>query len=169
MKVLFTGERDSGKSTFLCQLLPSLDLACGGVIALPFFRDGGKAGMDACDVATGVTVPLARRDGSGIPVGRYRLRRDGLAHARRAVYRGATTRRLTFVDEVGPLELRNAGLMPALRFALRHAPHVVLVVRQRLVDRVAAMPWDFVRVADHEELRQMLSRCIANYNSGPCI
>lgn len=165
MKVLFTGRRDSGKSTFLHQLAASLDLACGGVIALPVIRDGGKVGMDAYDVATGVTMPLARLDGPGIPVGRYGLRRDGLAHARQAVYRGATTRQLTFVDEVGPLELRDAGLMPALRFALQHAPHVVVVVRQRLADRVAGMPWDFSRAAGREELKRLLSRCIANYNS----
>ncbi len=165
MRILFTGRRDSGKSTFLYELSASLDLACGGVISLPVMRDGDKRGMDALDVATGRRVSLARLDGAGIPVGRYRLRRDGITHARQAIYRGAMTRPFTIVDELGPLELRGAGLLPAARFALRHAPHVVVVVRQRLADRVAAMPWHFYRAANREEMKQLAARCIANYNS----
>lgn len=158
MKVLYTGRRDSGKSTFLYELLPSLDLACGGVIALPFFRNDEKTGMDAHDVATGRRVPLARLDGAGVPVGRYRLRREGIIHARQAVYRGATTRQLTIIDELGPLELRGEGLMPAARFALRNAPHVVFVVRRRLADRMAAfLPGRFIRVHSPEQLASLLT------------
>jgi nucleoside-triphosphatase THEP1 len=158
MNILYAGRRSSGKSTFLHDLVPSLDIACGGVIALPFFRNGDKLGMDALDVATGMTVPLARVQGDGIPVGRYRLRRPGIRHARQAVYRGSMTRQLTVVDELGPLELRHAGLMHAARFALRHAPYAVVVVRERLADIVAsAMQEDFCMVSSPGELASLLT------------
>ncbi|MFO8133571.1 MAG: nucleoside-triphosphatase [Thermoplasmatota archaeon] len=158
MNILHTGGRDSGKSTFLHELTASLDLACGGVISLPAMEQGEKIGMDALDVATGIRVPFARLDGDGIPVGRYRLRRKGIAHARRAIYRGAMTRQLTFVDELGPLELRDGGLMPAARFALRRAPHAVFVVRRRLADRVASrLQDDFIRVCSREQLTGLLT------------
>ncbi len=158
MNILYAGRRSSGKSTFLHGLVPSLDIACGGVITLPFFRNGDKIGMDALDVATGVTVPLARMHGDGIPVGRYRLRRSGIRHARQAIYRGSMTRQLTIVDELGPLELRHDGLMPPARFALRHAPHAVVVVRERLADAVAsAMQEDFCMVSSPGELASLLT------------
>lgn len=165
MNILFTGQRGSGKSTFLYELTAYLDMACGGIISLPVMQDGEKVGMDALDVATDRRVPLARLHGDGIPVGHYRLRREGIAHARRAIYRGALTRHLTVIDEVGPLELRGGGLMPAVRFALEHAPHVVVVVRRRLADAVAAMPWHFYRATEPDQLERMLLPHIANYNS----
>ena len=158
MNILYTGRRDGGKSTFLYELSASLDVACGGVITLPVFHQGNKAGMDALDVATGVMVPFARMDGDGIPVGRYMLRRDGIAHARRAIYRGAMTRQLTFIDEVGPLEMQDAGLMPAAHFALRRAPYTVVVVRERMADLFASiMQADFRLVSSPGELASLLT------------
>lgn len=158
MNILFTGTRGSGKSTSLYELTASLGMACGGVISLPVIQQDEKVGMDAVDLATHRRVPLARLHGDGIPVGRYRLRRGGIAHARRAIYRGALTRQLTVIDEVGPLELRGSGLMPAVRFALRHAPHVLIVVRQWLAATMTRLPWRFCRVTGPAQLERMLPR-----------
>jgi nucleoside-triphosphatase THEP1 len=57
---------------------------------------------------------------------------------------------LVVIDEVGPLELRGSGLMPAVELALASTVNVLIVVRSSLKDAVQKRfpEYELVVVAD---------------------
>ncbi|MDH4241888.1 MAG: nucleoside-triphosphatase, partial [Phycisphaerae bacterium] len=57
---------------------------------------------------------------------------------------------LVVIDEVGPLELRGKGLMPAVELALASAVNLLLVVRRSLKEALQRHfpQYEFVVVAD---------------------
>ena len=142
--IVLTGRPGSGKTTTLERIIDSLvghgnDVA--GLIQPGVFRDGAKVGFCIRDLRTGEEAPLARRTSreSGQHGTGFQFDEAGLDLARRAlasVPEGA----VLVVDELGPVELRGQGHMPALRQALAlRAPRVlILVVRRHLVPALLA-------------------------------
>ena len=66
-------------------------------------------------------------------VGDYTISREGILFACDAIKRAVESRcGLVVIDEVGPLELRGNGLMPAVELALASAVDVLIVVRSSL-------------------------------------
>ena len=66
-------------------------------------------------------------------VGDYTISRDGILFACGAIKRAVERRcDLVVIDEVGPLELRGNGLMPAVELALASPVNVLIVVRSSL-------------------------------------
>jgi len=94
------------------------------------------------DLATGETAVLARRTapGGGEAGTGYRFDPRGFALARRAIRR-APVGGVLVADELGPLELRGGGHMPAVREVLGagRPAAAVLVVRRALVPSLLAL------------------------------
>jgi nucleoside-triphosphatase THEP1/energy-coupling factor transporter transmembrane protein EcfT len=156
--VVVTGAPGSGKTAAVeaaVGVMRSRGSAVVGIVQPAVFSHGRKVGFMVRDLATGTEAALAEqvergRGEHGTP---FRFAREGLDVARRALGRVGPGSVLV-VDEVGPIELRGDGHMPALRRALA-APGlaaVVLVVRRQLVPSLlAALVTTDVTIVDVEE------------------
>ena len=108
-------------------------------------------------------------------VGDYTISRDGIIFACAAIKRAVESRcDLIVIDEVGPLELRGKGLMPAVELALRSGDNVLIVVRSSLREALQRRfpEYEFAVVADLTQSRSNMSelsdcktREVAGYES----
>jgi len=108
-------------------------------------------------------------------VGDYTISRDGILFACGAIKRAVESRcGLVVIDEVGPLELRGNGLMPAVELALASAVNALIVVRSSLREALQRhfSDYEFTVVADLtqspsnvSELADCKSREVATYES----
>ncbi|MEN8165263.1 MAG: nucleoside-triphosphatase [Acidobacteriota bacterium] len=155
--IVLTGRPGSGKTTALERIIDSLvghGNNVAGLIQPGEFRDGAKVGFSIRDLRTGEEAPLARRTSreSGQHGTGFLFDEAGLDLARQAlasVPEGA----VLVVDELGPVELRGKGHMPALRRTLALQPPrvLILVVRRHLVPALlAALSATDARVVDVE-------------------
>ncbi len=146
MTTIITGEKGTGKTTFLIKLIGLLKTrgnACGIITPPVYGTNGGKKGFDALDVATEESWPLGRTNGEleGPVYGPYSFSREGLERAV-SVFKKAAENDCPFIflDEIGPLELeKKAGFYPLLSLLpeISAEKSLYLVVRPSLVDKVA--------------------------------
>ncbi len=137
---IITGERASGKTTFLTRLVDSLrarSTTVGGILAPGLWRENERVGFNVQEIGTDQTVTLCRTGRGELDktVGPYVFEADGIAFGLAAGERalGASVQVLC-IDEIGPLELKNEGWAPLLRRALQSPDTVlILVVRTSLV------------------------------------
>ncbi|PWB77736.1 MAG: hypothetical protein C3F15_02740 [Holophagae bacterium] len=156
--VVVTGAPGSGKTAAVeaaVGVMRSRGCAVVGIVQPGVFSHGRKVGFMVRDLATGTEAALAERveRGRGEHGTPFRFAREGLDLARRALGRVAPGSVLV-VDEVGPIELRGDGHMPALRRAIATPglSAVVLVVRRQLVPSLlAALVTTDVTIVDLEE------------------
>jgi len=140
--VIVTGPINSGKSTYLAELIArerESERVVSGVIAHGVFAGDRKIGYDVEDIAGGTIRPLARAHSGPRPhreVGRFSFSVDALEFARRALL-GFAPGGVVFVDEIGPLELSGDGYAPCLPALFESSiDKLYIVVRESLVDRV---------------------------------
>jgi len=141
---IITGEINCGKTSLLRRILlgrKNRDLRTGGVIGLPIYHDGLKAGYDVMDVRLGGAVPLLRDIDrldncgriDGMRIGRFFLFTGGLEFAGRVLRReGGLTDGIQeaaaaagelpvdtlCIDELGPLEMKGGGYAPVFHSLL---------------------------------------------------
>ncbi len=141
MIAIFTGPIRTGKTTALLSAFPPgqssgiLQPVAGGSRRVLCLRSGQSRALEA-----GAATP----EQDQVRVGRFTFSASTLAWANTCVIDalGANAgERWIVIDEVGPLELRGAGIAPAVREAVSRAqspggPRVLLVVRDGLVDAV---------------------------------
>ena len=142
--VVVTGPPDSGKSVAVSCLAARLEE--GGVPVAGFVqhgnREGGrKMGFRIRDLTTGEEAVLAEKveREKGEFGTRFRFDEAGFRLGRTALAR-CESGCVVIIDEVGPVELRGAGHMPAMRRALAvpGVAGVVMVVRRALVPSLLA-------------------------------
>jgi nucleoside-triphosphatase THEP1 len=120
--VVVTGRPGAGKTPALCAVVETLS-ACrvpvAGFVQIPVFEAGGKGGYLVRDVASGEQRTLAVKvgDGGGQDGTPFRFATAGFDFARASLERAAAGSVLV-LDELGPVELRGGGHMPAVRRAL---------------------------------------------------
>ena len=93
-------------------------------------------------------------------VGDYTISRRGTLFACDAIKRAVESRcDLVVIDEVGPLELRGNGLMPAVELALASPVNVLIVVRSSLKEVLQRRfpEYEFAVVADLTQSRSNMS------------
>lgn len=153
--VVATGPPGGGKTTSVEALIHDLrfrGIRAVGILQPGRFHEGRKVGFGIRDVLTGEEAALARlvtRD-EGDHGTRFQFSDEGFALARRAMARTRADDVLV-VDELGPLELRGQGHMPAVERALAvpGLAGVVIVVRSQLVPALlAALEVDDALVVD---------------------
>ncbi len=116
------GDRGSGKTSACLRLLDEArtrGYSAGGVICPGVFdAHGVKAGCHALDAGSGASLTLGSRARNlGGPAWKaWSFSAEGFAFANRAVRDSlARADRITFLDEIGPLELeRSEGFLPSL-------------------------------------------------------
>lgn len=169
MITIITGERGTGKTTFLMKLIRKLkeNSTVGGIITPAEYRGNQKIkiGFNALDLQTNKSWLLGRigEDLGGPSVGPFSFSREGLDRAI-SVFRETVIKSpdYIFLDEIGPLELeKQEGFFPIVSLfpELPERIHLYLVVRPDLVDKVIKkyLPGKPVRI---------LSVTAANRDSG---
>jgi nucleoside-triphosphatase len=144
---LLTGERGAGKSTVclaLARLARAAGVAVSGVASRSVIRDGGRAGLEAVDLATLDSWRLAStlQTLGGPAIGPFSFDPAGLARALALVEAAAdSAATLLAIDEIGPLELTfHEGFYPVLGpLAQRPSPDLLFVVRPSLLDTLAGL------------------------------
>ena len=136
MKILITGEKNRGKSTFLYKICKNCK--CSGVICLPVFENGIKIGSDAINLVNGKKKIFARikdkASFSGIVMDKYVINPEGINHAIEAIEEGIRSDATLIIDEVGSLEMRGKGYYKILKKAI-HRNNVVIVVRKSILKK----------------------------------
>jgi nucleoside-triphosphatase THEP1 len=120
--VVVTGRPGAGKTPAIraaVEVLAARRVPVAGFVQIPVFEAGDKGGYRVRDAASGEERTLAVKVGDvrgqdGTP---FRFEAAGFAFARRTVERVAPGAVLV-LDELGPVELRGGGHMPAVRRAL---------------------------------------------------
>jgi nucleoside-triphosphatase THEP1 len=142
--VVVTGPPNGGKTEAMAELASRLaeqGRAVAGFVQLGELEDGRKVGFRVRDLGSGAEAVVARLAPRG--EGRYGTRfvfhEEGFDLARAALAR-AGAGAVVIVDELGPVELRGEGHMPAVRaaLALPGLAAAVLVVRRPLVPALLA-------------------------------
>ena len=142
--IVVTGPPGGGKTSNIiaaARTLSERGVALGGFVQPAIVSGGEKSGFTVRDLATGEERALAVRvsPGNGDHGTGYRFDPDGFALARRSLER-APSGGVLVIDEVGPVELRGAGHMSALRRAIRRKRPVacLLAVRRALIPALLA-------------------------------
>lgn len=137
--VVVTGRAGSGKTTALRATAAALRerrIDVAGFLQLPIVESGTRVGFIVHDLSSGDECRLASRasPGAGEHGTGFVFDPGGFALARRALER-APTGSVVVADEIGPVELRGGGHLPALQRAMARArPVAVLLgVRPQLV------------------------------------
>lgn len=108
--VLISGGRRVGKTTLLLAMRSAVldaGLSVGGILSAACFETGEKTGINLMDVASGDMQPLARIGGAGaIATGHYVFEAAALDAGRQYALAGQGAD-VFFVDELGPLELKQ--------------------------------------------------------------
>lgn len=170
--VLLAGGVGQGKTTLAAEAARRLregGRVVGGVLAHGLWRDGERWGFDVEDLLDGRREPLCRRDAppAEISVGPFHFLPEGLKLGRAALSverLRAAGAAVVIVDEVGPLELSEAGWAESLDGLVAGWPGPMLwVVRRSLASEVAerwlAAPPEVVELeaADAAALARRLS------------
>jgi nucleoside-triphosphatase THEP1 len=141
VKLLVIGEPGSGKTSWCRQYIDQQrksGSSVGGILSPAIERQEQRVGSNTLDLLTGQEMPFARLSRyrsfkGGEDIGDYAISKDGILFACDAIKRAVESRcNLVVIDEVGPLELRGKGIMPAVELALASAVNVLIVVRSSL-------------------------------------
>jgi nucleoside-triphosphatase THEP1 len=142
--VVVTGAPNSGKTAAVVRLAEELlnrDVPVAGFAQIGVIEDGAKVGFRVREFESAVEAPLARVAGRehGDFGTRFTFSPEGFDLGRRALDR-AVPGAVVIVDELGPVELRGDGHMPAVLKAVRAdgLTAAVVVVRRSLVPSLLA-------------------------------
>jgi nucleoside-triphosphatase len=159
MRLLVVGEPRSGKTSWCREYIDwrrESGSSVGGILCPAIAKQEQRIGFNVIDLLTGEKVPFARlsryrSSKGGEKIGDYTISRDGILFARAAIKRAVESKcNLVVIDEVGPLELRGKGLMPAVELALASPVNVLIVVRSSLKGALQRRfsEYEFVVAAD---------------------
>lgn len=131
---ILTGPTFSGKTGALTRW------AAGRMDVAGLLSPDGPEGRSFVDLVTGerMAMTAGTDEAQAVAVGRFRFRTEAFAWANtRLTAAAAGPRPIIVIDEIGPLELRGAGLQAGLQAALARAEgRLILVVRETLVEEV---------------------------------
>ncbi len=144
MITIITGERGSGKTTFIMKLAELLKTRgkTGGILTPAVYgTEEVKTGFDALDISSGAAWPLGTTIDTlkGPVFGPYSFSTEGFERAV-SVFRSAAEQNYSylFLDEIGPLEFeKRTGFYPLLQIItdLPDSRSLYLVIRPSLVER----------------------------------
>jgi nucleoside-triphosphatase THEP1 len=143
--VVVTGTTNCGKTGAVVAAMEGLskaDVAVAGFIQTAVWEGNQKTGFEVADVARGgSTTTIATRVGPGRGQhGTAFVFHEGGFEAARTALQGTAAGSVLVVDELGPVELRGGGHLPAVKEALRRPDlgGFVVVVRRSLVPSLLA-------------------------------
>ncbi len=167
---IISGEPQSGKTTFLKQVLSELkiqnpDIKIGGIIAHGIDVGGIRYGFNIENIATGETTFLSSQDPEAgeLKMGRFYFSKAGLNFGYEALTGDLTNLDILVIDEVGYLELNGQAWFEAIETAMTQSNlSIIMVVRKRLLKQILQL-WKnknfiIIDIKEHypEQLTQMI-------------
>jgi nucleoside-triphosphatase THEP1 len=149
--LILTGEKHEGKTTFaktMAETLKSKDIRVGGFLAPGKFEKNRRSEFDILDLKTEIQKPLCsihRTDGESI--GPFRFDPAGQQFGKQILApENLRDVDVIFIDEIGPLEIKDQGWAPAID-KLMNNPHQIQlwIIRKSLVDD-AIQKWGLMDV-----------------------
>jgi len=138
MNIVITGNPGCGKTTVCEKVIRRLEeggIRCGGILCPEVKENGRRVGTNAVDVMTREERIMAmlknKAEFDGIEVGRYSLNRKGIEFGKDAI-ENAMNCNVIVIDEIGPVELSNDGMIDAAVKALDSENSVIVIVRSKL-------------------------------------
>ncbi len=170
-RIIITGNKQSGKSTFAAELADTLknkNIKIAGIISQGIWKNNRREGFDLIDLKTNKIYPLAKRinnsDQHGITC--FKFLKTGLNAGYLALMpEQCYNAKVIFIDEIGRLEMKNYGwsrfLSPLL--AIKSALHI-WVVRKKFVEEICSI-WkvgntEIVNIDDKNSLSRMVKICM---------
>ena len=136
MKILLTGEKNSGKSTFAYNMCKN---RCSGVICLPVFENGIKIGSDAINLIDGKRKIFSRikekANYEGIEMHNYIISHEGMKHAIKAIEMGLKSKKMIVLDEIGNIEMKHFGYYFILKKILDSNKNAIIIVRKSIIKK----------------------------------
>lgn len=133
--VAVVGSPHTGKTTLLTRLARRLQQAgvpVGGVVQQAVFRNGKRTGYHLHDLQSGEEFALARATAKGNGCGlSFTFAPAGWEWTRRHLEKHARRCRVLVLDEMGLLEARGEGHLPALQYILTECPPEVCLLGVR--------------------------------------
>ncbi len=136
MKVILTGEINSGKTSYLKELVAQSN-AYAGILSVKKFENERFEGYDLFDVDSKSTHEFIRLSlASESITKRFVFDQKMFRYADKLIKKGIDQGKTIIIDEVGPLELSGGGFDCTLRQCLESGFSYLIVVRRGLVDAV---------------------------------
>lgn len=139
--IIITGEKGSGKSTYVNRLVEIVKEKGGkvsGVSSIYFFNNGNHEGYDLHLLGSEKRIALARKtEAESNPLKmHYEFDQDALMQGNQELIESADTQvDLIVIDEAGILEMNDQGWAPALKVLSSDRNHsIIWVVRPWLID-----------------------------------
>ena len=137
-------EIDSGKTSTALKWAKQYQnegKSVGGILAQAIINDDRKTGYPALNLETGekkLMASMNKIENEGkISCGRFHFSEEGVRFANHVLSEMKNKPDVVFIDEVGPLELKEKGLARGIRNVLKNPPSVLfLIVRKSLVEQV---------------------------------
>ena len=141
--IVLTGEKTSGKTSFLQGVIRSLHdrgETIGGLVQLGLWKKEERYGFDLLDIQTGQTVPLCRTDApdAGIVAGPFKFYPEAVRSGNR-ILSGAISSRCSIlvIDEIGKLEISGSGWASSLSTILQlYTGMLLIIIRTPFVEEV---------------------------------
>ncbi len=141
--IILTGPVHSGKTSLLkraAEALMERGILVHGFLSESIWDKDQAMGYDLYNLQNKKSLPFIRKKGEDEweKIGAYFFLPSGLDEAKRIISNHSPKKWL-FVDEIGPLELSEKGLWPALKHSLTVPPQrITCVVRIQILDNFLA-------------------------------
>lgn len=142
---IITGTKTGGKTTFTGKLAANLyygKVETGGFLAERIMSDNETTGYNLVDLESGHKIPFLyvndQKEIEKQKIGRYSISPEGLSAGKKILRSLSKQRdRIIIIDEVGRLELYNAGWAENISELLEKTTnHLILVIRDEFVEKV---------------------------------
>ncbi|MHC1737692.1 MAG: nucleoside-triphosphatase [Ignavibacteriaceae bacterium] len=140
--IIFSGEINSGKTSRvekLITLLGERNAKASGVYSKGIYEGDDKTGYELISIQTGEREEFAmnkQTEKYTLNQGRYWFDRGVFAKWNKQLEE-EVNRGVIIIDEVGPLELKEGGFHPAVKYLVEnHREKLILITRKRLIERM---------------------------------
>jgi nucleoside-triphosphatase THEP1 len=141
--IILTGPVHSGKTSLLKRIdgeLMERGILVQGFLSESVWEKDQPIGYDLYNLQNKKSLPFIRKAGEEgwEKIGAYFFLPSGLAEAKRIISSRSPSKWL-IVDEIGPLEISDKGLWPAIKHTLAvPSPRILYVVRTQILDNFLA-------------------------------
>lgn len=140
--IVITGERGSGKSTYLTELSKKLvekNISVGGFIAKGHIKEGERSGFSIVDIHSHKEMILSSIDDIGkIKTGKFYFNEGALDFGKEITSKEYIKNdKFVIIDEIGPLELKNQGWSEVVEHIFESPNQIqIWAVRKNLIKTV---------------------------------
>jgi len=133
---IITGDRDSGKTSYLKYLVEDSKFFNGFLESKKFDKDGKFTGYNLIDIETGesfefITTDMTRE---GRKLDKFVIIEEGIRKGKEIILKGIDKNKILVVDEVGQLEIEGKLFHDEIVKAIKSGIEMYVTVRKELTN-----------------------------------